>query len=154
MLLVKIKKALSSLYEDIQEEVAETPETATEEVAADAAAADEVETAPTDAGSSEEIQTEESGAEQEENEPEEVAEPVEPPGPRETDYKVKGYHLDVALPSKKVPEAAEILNREGFFIESIAGVDWIEEIILKYQQYQTFTRVPIGTKERPMIFLA
>ena len=111
MLLAKIKEALSSLYEDIQE-TEETPEPAeTEAVAADTAAA-------------EEVQAEETTSEHEESKAEEAEEPEEPappPGPRETDYATKGYHLDVELPPEKLPEAAEILLREDFFIESITG---------------------------------
>jgi len=146
MLLAKIQEALSSLYEDIQEEVKEVPEEATEEVAAVA----EVEAAASDAAPLEETQAEEDAAEKKEAEPEEVAEPVESPGPKETDYKVKGYHLDVALPPEKVPEAAEILNREGFFIESVAGVDWIEEkqleAVYDFNHFDELCRVVIRTR--------
>ncbi len=137
MLLAKIKEALSSLYEDIQEEVTEVSEEATEEVAADTVPA-------------EDTQTEESGAELEKTPPEETVEPVEVPGPKETDYKVKGYHLDVALPPEKVPEAVEILNREGFFIESVAGVDWIEEkqleAVYDFNHFDELCRVVIRTR--------
>ena len=118
MLLEKIKEALSSLYEDIQE-TQEVPD-ATDAAAVDTAAAD----------TAEEVQAEETAPEQEDSKPEEAEEPEEPalpPGPRETDYKAKGYHLDVDLPPEKIPEAAEILLRENFFIESITGVDWIDD---------------------------
>jgi NADH-quinone oxidoreductase subunit C len=138
MLLAKIKEALSSLYEDIQEaqevsaaadvaavEAEAAAETATEEVdtaAADAATAD---TAAVD--TAEEVQAEETAPEQEDSKPEEAEEPKAPLGPKETDYQAKGYHLDVELSPEKIPEAAEILLRENFFIESITGVDWIDE---------------------------
>jgi len=154
MLLAKIKEALRSLYDDIKEEVKEIPEAATEEVVADAAAApaaaDEVKTAASDAAPSDESLAEEKTADKKETEPEEVAEPVEPPGPKETDYKVKGYHLDVELPPEKIPEAAEILNREGFFIESVAGVDWIEEkqleAVYDFNHFDELCRVVIRTR--------
>jgi NADH-quinone oxidoreductase subunit C len=142
MLLAKIKEALSSLYEDIQEEVQEISEAATAEEVADAAAPA---AAPAD-----ESQAEEGDAEKKEAEPEEAAEPVEPPGPKETDYKAKGYHLDVELPPEKIPEAAEILTREGFFIESIAGVDWIEEkqleVVYDFNHFDELCRVVIRTR--------
>jgi NADH-quinone oxidoreductase subunit C len=43
----------------------------------------------------------------------------------ETDYRVKGYHLDVEVESAQVVAAARILTRRGFFLESITGVDWL-----------------------------
>ena len=108
MLLARIKEALSSLYDDIQE----APEAA--------AAAPEEETAVAPA---EETPAGEGSAETAEA----AAEPPPPPGPRETDYKTKGYHLDVKLPAEKIIEAVEILNGENFFLEAITGVDWIDE---------------------------
>jgi NADH-quinone oxidoreductase subunit C len=157
MLLAKIKEALGSLYEDIQ---------ATEETpAADAAGAVEAEdTAAVDtaaAGTAEEVQAEETVPEQEESKPEEVAEPEEPappPGPKETDYKAKGYHLDVELSPDKIPEAAEMLLRENFFIESITGVDWIDEqqleAVYDFNHFDELCRVVLRTRtdrENPAI---
>ncbi len=43
----------------------------------------------------------------------------------ETDYSVKGYHLDVEVGPEQVVAAAEVLDRRGFFLESITGVDWL-----------------------------
>ena len=157
MLLEKIKEALSSLYEDIQE-TEETPD-------ADAAAAEEAEddaaTAAAAASAAEEVQAEEAAPEQEESKPEEVAEPEEPaqpPGPKETDYKAKGYHLDVDLPPEKLPEAAEILLQEDFFIESITGVDWIDdgqlEAVYDFNHFDELCRVVLRTRtdrENPAI---
>jgi NADH-quinone oxidoreductase subunit C len=141
MLLAKIKEALSSLYEDIQE-TEEVPDTA------DAAAAED---AATDAA--EEVQAEETASEQEESKVEEAEEPEEPappPGPKETDYMAKGYHLDVELPPEKIPEAAEILLRESFFIESITGVDWIDdeqlESVYDFSHFDELCRVVIRTR--------
>ncbi|MCK4839086.1 MAG: hypothetical protein KAS94_09795, partial [Desulfobulbaceae bacterium] len=42
-----------------------------------------------------------------------------------TDYQVKGYHLDVEVGAAQVVAAAELLDRLGFFLESITGVDWL-----------------------------
>ena len=154
MLLAKIKEALSSLYEDIQE---------TEEVpaAVDTAAADAAATATAAAAAAEEVQAEETASEQEESKVEEAEEPEEPappPGPQETDYKAKGYHLDVDLPPEKIPEAAEILLRENFFIESITGVDWIDdgqlESVYDFNHFDELCRVVIRTRtdrENPAI---
>lgn len=43
----------------------------------------------------------------------------------ETDYRVKGYHLDVEVGPEQVVPAAELLDRHGCFLESITGVDWL-----------------------------
>jgi NADH-quinone oxidoreductase subunit C len=137
MLLAKIKEALNSLYEDIQEAV-EAPAAAEAEAAAPEAAP-EAETAPaTEAQAEAEAETAE------------AVEPAAPPGPRETDYKAKGYHLDVELPPGKVVAAAEILNRENFFIEAITGVDWIEqqqlEVVYDFNHFDELCRVVIRSR--------
>ncbi|MBW2466130.1 MAG: NADH-quinone oxidoreductase subunit C [Deltaproteobacteria bacterium] len=145
MLLARIKEALSSLYEDIQE-IQEAPEAAE--------AAEEVETAAADAAPAEDAQPEESPAEQKESDSEEASEEAEeppaPPGPRETDYKTKGYHLDAALPPEKVVAAAEILSQQGFFIEAITGVDWIDEqqleVVYDFNHFDELCRVVIRSR--------
>jgi NADH-quinone oxidoreductase subunit C len=142
MLLLKIKEALSSLYEDMQE-TQETPEAAEIEAVVAEAAVEEA--AP-------EAQAEESKAGEQDAgaEAEAVAEPAPPPGPKETDYKAKGYHLDVDLPADKVVAAAEILNRENFFIEAITGVDWIDEqqleVVYDFNHFDELCRVVIRTR--------
>ena len=156
MLLAKIKEALSSLYEDIQEaqEVSAAADvTAVEAEAAAETATEEVDTAAADAATvdtAEEVQAEEAAPEQEDSKPEEAEEPQAPPGPKETDYKAKGYHLDVDLPPEKIPEAAEILLRENFFIESITGVDWIDdeqlEAVYDFNHFNELCRVVIRTR--------
>jgi NADH-quinone oxidoreductase subunit C len=45
----------------------------------------------------------------------------------ETDYLAKGYHLDVQVSPEQVVAAAEIMNRAGFFLEAVTGVDWLPE---------------------------
>ena len=147
MLLAKIKEALSSLYEDIQE-TQEVPEAVEAEAAADVdtAASD---AAPAAADAAEEVQDEEA-PEQEDSKVEEAEEPQAPPGPKETYYKTKGYHLDVGLPPEKIPEAAEILLRENFFIESITGVDWIDEqqleAVYDFNHFDELCRVVIRAR--------
>lgn len=42
-----------------------------------------------------------------------------------TDYRVKGYHLDVEVGPEQVEAAAELLDRCGFFLEAVTGVDWL-----------------------------
>jgi len=142
MMLAKIKEALSSLYEDIQTEteVAEAAEVVEAETSAAEAAPTE-ETAP-----AAEAETEEQAAETEEAE----EPPASPPGPQETDYRVKGYHLDVALPPEKVVPAVEILNHQGFFIEAITGVDWIDEqqleVVYDFNHVDELCRVVIRAR--------
>ena len=43
-----------------------------------------------------------------------------------TDPARHGHHLDVCCPADQVVAVAQIMDREGFFLESIAGVDWLE----------------------------
>ncbi|MEN8135044.1 MAG: NADH-quinone oxidoreductase subunit C [Thermodesulfobacteriota bacterium] len=51
--------------------------------------------------------------------------PLAPVAIIETDYQVKGYHLDVEVGAGQVVAVAELLDRRGFFLESITGVDWL-----------------------------
>jgi NADH-quinone oxidoreductase subunit C len=43
------------------------------------------------------------------------------------DYAAKGYHGEVVLTPAQVVAAAEILERNGFVLELVTGVDWIAE---------------------------
>lgn len=45
----------------------------------------------------------------------------------EQDYSVKGFHLDVQLDPNQLIKAVQTLFDLGYFIESITGVDWIQE---------------------------
>jgi NADH-quinone oxidoreductase subunit C len=145
MLLAKIKEALSSLYEDIQAEPeiveAEAPAEVPEAEAAPAEEAVPAEEAEADEGDSDK----EPAAEAEEAE-----EAVSAPGPVETDYRVKGYHLDVALPPEKVLPAIEILNHQGFFLEAVTGVDWIDEqqleVVYDFNHVDELCRVVIRAR--------
>ncbi|MDF1576835.1 MAG: NADH-quinone oxidoreductase subunit C [Desulfobulbales bacterium] len=51
----------------------------------------------------------------------------------ETDYRFKGYHLDVEVGPDQVVAAAELLDRRGFFLEAITGVDWLGKAPLSNQ---------------------
>jgi NADH-quinone oxidoreductase subunit C len=132
MLLAKIKEELKSLYEEIQESPG------VEEAAA------EVETAPAAEEPAEAVPG------QEETKAEETWPAASPPGPKETDYKTKGYHLDVVLPPGKVVVAVEILKREDFFLEAITGVDWIDEqqleVVYDFNHFAELCRVVIRTR--------
>ncbi|MBU0481502.1 MAG: NADH-quinone oxidoreductase subunit C [Proteobacteria bacterium] len=53
---------------------------------------------------------------------------VSPVTIKETDYKTKGYHLDVAAGPDQVVQCAEVLTGHGFFLEAITGVDWLGQV--------------------------
>ncbi len=55
---------------------------------------------------------------------------VEPPrvnGVLERDHAAHGYDIDVQLDPGELLAAVMIIDKAGFFIESITGVDWIKE---------------------------
>ncbi len=146
MLLAKIKEELDSLYDDLRE----AAEAAA--VEAEPEAVEETEAAPepeeTQAAAEGEAAPKEAPDAAEEEAPEE--EPPPPIGPQETDYQVKGYHLDVALPPEKVVAAAEILSKQGFFIEAVTGVDWIDdgqlEVVYDFNHFDELCRVVIRSR--------
>ncbi len=145
MLLVTIKEALKGLYEDMQE-TREAPEADAEEKVAETPAPEETVPAP-------EGEAEEKTPEKKEIQAEEAAaadEPPAPPGPEETDYKTKGYHLNVVLPPEKVVAAVEILNRENFFLEAVTGVDWIDEqqmeVVYDFNHFDELCRVVVRSR--------
>ncbi len=43
------------------------------------------------------------------------------------DHALKGYHLDATVTPPQVVAAAEILDRAGFALDTITGVDWIAQ---------------------------
>ena len=79
-------------------------------------------------------------------EPEPEPEPEEPEeeGPRQngvilTEHSARGTDIDVLCDPDQVVQAATIMDGAGFYLESIAGVDWIKEdkleVIYDYNQY-------------------
>jgi NADH-quinone oxidoreductase subunit C len=77
------------------------------------------------------------------------------------DYSIKGYHLDAVVSPDQVLRAAQDLDREGFALDTITGVDWMAEnqmeIIYDYfHPVKTLraavrTRVPREHPELPTI---
>ena len=116
----------------------------------------------------EEPPAEEAAAAQEEEPPApkvkaEKEEPEEE-GPREngvllTDHATRGTAIDVLCDPEQVVDAARIMDEAKFFLESIAGVDWIKEkkmeVIYDYNQFgQDPCRVVVRTfidRENPEI---
>jgi len=48
---------------------------------------------------------------------------LEPIAITDTDYAVKGFHLDVQVTPDQVVDAVEVLNQEAFTLEAVTGVD-------------------------------
>ena len=67
------------------------------------------------------------------------------------DYKTHGYHLDAQVAPDQLIAAVTIVDKAGFFIESITGVDWIKEkqmeVIYDFSRYDfDACRVVIRTR--------
>lgn len=60
-----------------------------------------------------------------------VAPPPPPPPPppqvQEIDFAAKGFHFDARVQPTQVVEAAQIMDRHGFAMDCITGVDWLAE---------------------------
>jgi NADH-quinone oxidoreductase subunit C len=131
---------------------------AEERAAAEAAAAeqneDEMEAAPGETDSMESASESDGDspaegnaeveAESAEAAPEPEPEEPEEEGPREngvmlTDHAARGTAIDVLCDPDQVGEAAVIMDQQGFYLESITGVDWIKdekmEVIYDYNQF-------------------
>jgi len=66
------------------------------------------------------------------------------------DHSFKGYHLDATVGVDAVGEVAAELDREGFAIDTITGVDWLAtgsmEIVYDFFYPQSALRVVIRTR--------
>lgn len=74
-----------------------------------------------------------------------------PNGVIDRDYKQCGYHLDAQVSPDQLVDAVSIVDQNGFFIESITGVDWIDEgqieVIYDFSRYDfDLCRVVIRTR--------
>jgi len=67
-----------------------------------------------------------------------------------TDYRTRGFHLDVTVAPAQVVAAAEILDRAGFFIEAVTGVDWLAEhqmeVVYDFNHMAELCRVAVRTR--------
>lgn len=90
------------------------------------------------------------------------AAPSAPPPPiQTTDHAAKGFHLDVRVRPDHVVSAAELLDRNGFAMDAVTGMDWIaeNEMEVVYDYFHPAsswrvvvrTRVPRGKPELPTI---
>ncbi|MDD2464519.1 MAG: NADH-quinone oxidoreductase subunit C [Desulfobulbus sp.] len=84
------------------------------------------------------------------------------PGIRVTDPAKHGHHLEVLCPAEQVVALAELMDRDGYFLESISGVDWLEqqqlEVVYDYNRLggehcrvMVRTRIPRDNPEVPTI---
>jgi NADH-quinone oxidoreductase subunit C len=98
--------------------------------------------------------------------PVESAAPATPaPAPKNpiqiTDFALKGYVFDATVAPAQVVAAAEIMDRAGFGLDAVTGVDWIaqNEMEVVYDFFHpdvnfravVRTRVPRATPELPTI---
>ena len=77
------------------------------------------------------------------------------------DAKVKGYHLDASVHASEVVAVAEALDRNGFTIDCITGVDWMAagdmEVVYDFFHWAVplhvvfRTRLPRANPEVPTI---
>jgi NADH-quinone oxidoreductase subunit C len=93
-----------------------------------------------------------------------VPAPVIPPGVpalRRADPAKQGWHLDLTVAPDQVVAAAELIDRRGFAIDCVTGVDWIAagEMEIVYDFYHPLcalhvvvrARVPRSNPELPTI---
>jgi NADH-quinone oxidoreductase subunit C len=66
------------------------------------------------------------------------------------DYAIKGYHLDATVPADQVVSAAMELDREGFALDTITGVDWLAEgkMEVVYDYFHPVTGLRIVVRSR------
>lgn len=67
-----------------------------------------------------------------------------------TDYKQKGFHLDVTIPADQAVASARILDRYGYTLEAVTGVDWLAdkqlEVVYDYNHFAEHSRVVVRTR--------
>lgn len=80
------------------------------------------------------------------------ATPANPPrtGCQVVDYAAKGYHVDVSIESNQVVAAAELLDRNGFALDAVTGVDWIAESQMEvvYDYFHPWLHLRVAVRAR------
>ena len=57
-----------------------------------------------------------------------------PPPPKAVDvynFAEKGFHFEATVPADKVVEAVQILDRHGFAIDAVTGMDWLDQSLME-----------------------
>ena len=66
------------------------------------------------------------------------------------DYSLKGYHVEATVNPGQVVKAAELLDAEGFGLDTITGVDWLAnaemEVVYDYFHPRRFLRVVVRAR--------
>ena len=66
------------------------------------------------------------------------------------DYAAKGYHCEATVAPDQVVAAAELLDKEGFSLDTITGVDWMAEgqmeVVYDYFHPAKALRVVVRTR--------
>src|SRR5271166_4365584 len=66
------------------------------------------------------------------------------------DFALKGYHLDATVPEEQVVSVATELDREGFALDTITGVDWLAEAKMEvvYDYFHPLTGLRVAVRSR------
>src|SRR5262249_40066637 len=84
--------------------------------------------------------------------------PTPPPNPlahlplpfQGVDYSLRGFHAEATVAPDQVVSAAELLNKEGFALDTITGVDWMAsqqmEVVYDYFHPDRFLRAVIRAR--------
>ncbi len=69
---------------------------------------------------------------------------------QKVDYAAKGYHLDVTVLPGQVVAVAELLDKNGFALDTITGVDWIEqgEMEVVYDYFHPLATLRVAVRAR------
>ena len=70
----------------------------------------------------------------------------------EADYKAKGYHLFAEVPASELTNAARFFDEKGFYLTTIACVDYKEylELVYIFANHGTLCKVKISLKVDPV----
>ena len=76
-----------------------------------------------------------------------------PPPPKAVDvynFAEKGFHFEATVPADKVVEAAQILDRHGFTIDAVTGMDWLDqglmEVVYDFLHFPTGLRAVVKAR--------
>src|SRR6266568_3386977 len=69
---------------------------------------------------------------------------------RAVDFALKGYHLDATVTAEQVISVATELDREGFALDTITGVDWLAEAKMEvvYDYFHPLTGLRVVVRSR------
>lgn len=66
------------------------------------------------------------------------------------DFNLKGYHLEACVRASEVVAAAKVLDRHGFAIDAVTGMDWLAqglmEVVYDFLHFTTGMRVVVRAR--------